>query len=151
MINFNLRTYEKGINGLFFEFALPPFKDSCWHKTSRYLSESAFSFIENIIFHNVPNYQNYGHWGTTEISKRQWLLIRSALLLLQYKLENVKNLYELKPDLSNFKFVFDKFWLKDMVDNFPQYKITFSKMISDLCTWIDENIQKYGAIYILGI
>lgn len=52
------------MGGLVFEFTTPPFKNTHWNATSKYLAESAFSFIEGIIYYNVPNYQNFGNWGS---------------------------------------------------------------------------------------
>ncbi|OCG15547.1 hypothetical protein A9G09_04145 [Gilliamella sp. wkB292] len=61
---------------LVFEFTTPPFKNTHWNATSKYLAESAFSFIEGIIYYNVSNYQNFGHWGATQVTQQQWLLIK---------------------------------------------------------------------------
>lgn len=150
MINFNLQSYDEGIYGLIFEFATPPFKDKVWNVTSKYLTEGAFCFIEGIIYNYVPKYQNYGHWGTTEINREQWLLIKSALLILKSKVDHVQNLRELKPDLFDFKFIYEDY-LQEMAKKFSTFKPLFSQMISDFITWVDDNIQKYGSIYILGI
>ncbi|MWP73669.1 hypothetical protein GQ594_08350 [Gilliamella sp. Pra-s52] len=69
--------------GLIFEFAIAPFQDYSWNKASKYLTENAFNFIESIIYNNVPKYQNYGHWGKTEVNKEQRLLIKSALIKIK--------------------------------------------------------------------
>ncbi|AZS49896.1 hypothetical protein DM558_03485 [Entomomonas moraniae] len=150
MINFNLQSYDENMYGLVFEFATPPFKDNVWNMTSKYLTEGAFCFIEGIIYNNVPKYQNFGHWGKTEIDKEQWSLIKSALLILKSKVDHAKNLRELKPDLFDFKFISDDY-LQEMAKKFSKSQPPFSQMISDFITWADENIQKYGSIYILGI
>ncbi|WP_239373022.1 hypothetical protein [Snodgrassella gandavensis] len=151
MINFTLQSLEKGLPGLTFEFAIPATKDNAWSETSKYLAESAFCFIEGIIYNNVSKYQNYGHWGTTEVNKKQWFSIKSELIKLKYKVDHSQKLNELKHDLFDFKFIFDDDDLQEMTKNFSQYKLPLSQMISDFITWIDGNIQKYGSIYILGI
>ncbi len=88
--------------------------------------------------------------GKTEINKGQWSLIKSALLILKSKVDHARNLRERKPDLFNFKFIRDDY-LQEMAKKFSKSQPLFSKMISDFITWIDENIQKYGSIYILRI
>ncbi|MWP50103.1 MULTISPECIES: hypothetical protein [unclassified Gilliamella] len=138
------------MEGLIFEFAIPPFKGDVRSETSKYLAENAFGFIESIIYNNVPNYQNYGHWGITEVNKEQWFLIKSALIKLKQKVDKSAKLIELKNDLFDFKFIFDDD-LQEVTKNFSKYKSFFSQMISDFITWIDENIHKHGSIYILGI
>lgn len=61
------------------------------------------------------------------------------------------NLIELRDDLFDFAFIFDKSWQKEMSKNFLKYKLGFSQMISDLIIWIDKNMQKYRSLYILGV
>lgn len=150
MIDFRLKSLKENMPGLIFEFAIPPFKDYCWNETSKYLAENAFNFIESIIYNNLPKYQNHGHWGKTEVNKKQWFLIKSSLIKLKQKLDHSLNLIELEHDLYDFKFIFDND-LQEMTNNFYKYKSSFSQMIGDFITWIDDNIQKYGSIYILGI
>lgn len=151
MINFKLRSLESEMEGLNFEFAPPPFKNTHWNATSKYLAESAFSFIEGIIYYNVPNYQNFGHWGATQVTQQQWLLIKPQLFTLKQKVTKAQNFTELRDDLFDFAFIFDKTWQKEMSKNFLKYKLSFSQMISDLIIWIDENMQKYSSLYILGV
>ncbi|OCG15546.1 hypothetical protein A9G09_04140 [Gilliamella sp. wkB292] len=62
-----------------------------------------------------------------------------------------QNLIELRDDLFDFAFIFDKSWQKEMSKNFLKYKLNFSQIISDLIIWIDENMQKYRSLYILGV
>lgn len=150
MINFKLQSFDENMYGLIFEFATPPFKDKAWSVTSKYLTEGAFCFIEGIIYNHVSKYQNFGHWGKTEVNKEQWSFIKSALLILKSKVDHAQNLREIKPDLFDFKFIMDEY-LQEMAKKFSKSKPLFSQMISDFIAWIDENIQKFGSIYILGI
>ncbi|OCL18725.1 hypothetical protein [Gilliamella sp. wkB171] len=139
------------MGGLVFEFTTPPFKNTHWNATSKYLAESAFSFIEGIIYYNVSNYQNFGNWGVTQVTLQQWLLIKPQLFKLKQKVINAQNLTEQQDDLFDFAFIFDKSWQKEMSKNFLKYKLGFSQMISDLIIWIDKNMQKYRSLYILGV
>ena len=148
MINFNLQSWQEEMSGLTFEFALPTFKDERRSKTSKYLAESAFSFIEGIFFNHLPNYQNFGHWGITEVSNQQWSHIRPVLQTLNNKLEQAENFYQLKTDLYDFQFIFDEDWRQDMVIKFAEYKVNLSQMISQIIEWFDENIQKYNTVFI---
>ena len=151
MINFSLQSWQKGMSGLTFELALPTFKDECRNKTSKYLAESAFSFIEGVFFYHLPNYQNFGHWGTTEVSKQHWSHIRLVLQKLNNKLEQAEYFHQLKTVLYDFQFIFDEDWRQDMVIKFAEYKVNLSQMISQIIEWFDENIQKYNVVFIKGI
>lgn len=150
MINFNLHSFYEGIHGLIFEFALPPNKDEVWSKTSKYLTEGAFYFIEGFISEHVPKYKEFGHWGITDVNKEQWLFIKPQLLLLKDKVDAAQNLEEINHDLLNFGHIFEEY-LEDMINGFSIYKPLFSKMISDFITWIDDSMEEYGEIYILGV
>ena len=151
MINFSLQSWQEGMSGLNFELALPTVKDECRSKTSKYLAESAFSFIEGVFFYHLPNYQNFGHWGTTEVSKQHWSHIRLVLQKLNNKLEQAEYFHQLKTVLYDFQFIFDEDWRQDMVIKFAEYKVNLSQMISQIIEWFDENIQKYNTVFIKGI
>ncbi|MFQ0994897.1 hypothetical protein ACGH6Q_07720 [Gilliamella sp. BG2] len=116
---------------------------SIWQKTHLTLLKALYTTMYLSI-------KTMGIGGKTEVNKKQWFLIKSSLIKLKQKLDHSLNLIELEHDLYDFKFIFDND-LQEMTNNFYKYKSFFSQMIGDFITWIDDNIQKYGSIYILGI
>lgn len=127
----------------YIELSVGKYQGKHWENTSLFFDEETFAFIEAVFERNIPDYD---HYGMNDAGSESWRKIVSEL----------EELNELFSSASEYEDIVSKVSLPRGCLYYFQYdfqlcKDLLEKMISELITWVEINIEKHACIAVLGI
>ena len=134
------------MGGLHMGQSAGPYQRSSSRERGVYLAEHAFFFVEGSVLRHSPRYRNYGHWGITEIHRKEWNLILRDLVLIAERASKT-----LTPeDFREVTGISER--LEGLIcGSFPASRDSLAEMLDDLSEWVREALLTIECVCVLGI
>jgi len=145
-IDFRLLMMEESRGGLVMSL-VPHFVDELLNeKETLCIDEDAFGFIEPLIKKSWPKYEDFGHWGQSNIPINVWQDIIVLLNELRHRLLMAKSAHE----VVGLGFLFDDIRI-DFYRNFNRMSQQLANMIESLVLWLQDKCARCLLIAIHGV
>jgi predicted DNA-binding protein len=128
----------------YFEILPGKYEGKCWNQNSVFLTEEVFGYLEPVFERNELDFD---HYAFTEIQKEVWICIISDLCRLIEILEQAQDIHELEDKLG---FIF-KDSMARFVSNFRSNISALIDLLRKLVQWLENQLQSYDHISVLGI
>ena len=124
----------------YFEFLPGKYENKCWGEYSAYLTEDSLVLIEELLIQVNPYYD---HYSVTEFSSRQ---------INQFTEELAKAIAKIEMDkYSIASTIFSDDYIKKLNKNLRAKKNEVIELVTDLKNWMEQMIQAYDTITVIGI
>jgi hypothetical protein len=145
-MDFRLKKLKRGHGGLNMGLCPGSYKGDPMPDDAIHIHEDSFWLLEKGIGKRFARYKNYSHYGVTDFSRQEWLVVLDEWEHLRLKLERAR----LTTDLEELRTI-PMYARKLFVRDFSRNCAGLADMIGRVSDWVRAKLSANDHLFVAGI